>query len=298
MVRERGLTYIAIGAEAARLLERRLRRLDVRALREGRLRFAPEGALPAPLRILRGEGPGVVVSSEEPPSRGRGPRPGDDPFGSVGRLAAFVAHEINNPLDGCLRFVQLALDPRTNGGERQEYLARAKDGLARMAAVVRELLAFARSAAPGARDVDLHELLAQAESAVRGTAQPRVRLRTHPDLARVPEGLFPVFTNLLKNALDATVPDGRVEVSARRTRGGALLVEVRDDGPGIPPGELEHVFEPFFTRKARGTGLGLSIARDVARRYGARLLLRSRPGQGTSALFLLPAHKRKPSLAR
>ncbi len=212
----------------------------------------------------------------------------DDPLGPLGRLAACIAHELNNPLDGCLRFLELALDRRTKARERREFLLQAKEGLGRMAEVVRELLAFARGAALETREVDLHELLTQAARSVRPRGLPPVCSGLAPGRARAAGGLFPVFTNLLRNALEAADEGGRVEVSLRRTRRGRWVVVIRDDGPGIPPVAMGRVFEPFFTTKPEGTGLGLPIARHVARRHGARLLLRSRPGEGTAALLVLP----------
>jgi signal transduction histidine kinase len=308
MVRERGIVYVAVGLEAARSVERRLRKLDPRALREGRFHVAPEEAIPSSLRVLWGERPVVLVGGRGPglrESAGAPPlplpsiatplraapllAPGEgDPLGPVGRLAACVAHELNNPLDGCRRFLELALDPRTEQGEGREFLRHAKEGLGRMAEVVRELLAFARGAALETSEVDLHELLSQAAASVRGGTPARFVLGTAPGLARVPGGLFAVFTNLLRNALEATPPGMPVEVGLRRTRRGRFVVEIRDGGPGIPPAQMHRVFEPFYTTKANGTGLGLPIARHVARRHGARLLLRSRPGEGTVARLLLP----------
>ena len=221
--------------------------------------------------------------TDAPRARARGE---EDPLGPLGRLAACIAHELNNPLDGCLRFLELALDRRTKAGKRREFLLQAKEGLGRMAEVVRELLAFARGAALETRDVDLHELLTQAARSVRADGTPTTFTGLAPGLARAAGGLFPVFTNLLRNAHEAA--RGRVEVSLRRTRRGRWVVAIRDDGPGIPPPALGRVFEPFFTTKPEGTGLGLPIARHVARRHGARLLLQSRPGEGTAALVVLP----------
>ncbi|MGH7151756.1 MAG: histidine kinase dimerization/phospho-acceptor domain-containing protein, partial [Planctomycetota bacterium] len=144
--------------------------------------------------------------TDAPPTRGRGE---DDPLGPLGRLAACIAHELNNPLDGCLRFLDLALDRRTKARQRREFLLQAKEGLGRMAEVVRELLAFARGAALETREVDLHELLTQASRSVRADGLLAFS-GLAPGLARVAGGLFPVFTNLLRNALEAAGAEGRV----------------------------------------------------------------------------------------
>jgi signal transduction histidine kinase len=104
-----------------------------------------------------------------------------------------------------------------------------------------------------------------------------------------------LFTNLLMNAYEAMGGQGRITIAAERVRledGGdgrdALLVEVADTGPGMPPEVSEKVFDPFFTTKAQGSGLGLSIVRKIVDAHDGRLDLRTAPGQGTTIRVTLP----------
>jgi signal transduction histidine kinase len=123
-----------------------------------------------------------------------------------------------------------------------------------------------------------------------------IREELAPDLPLL-EGdarsLNQVFLNLLKNAAEAYEGrHGRVEVRAR-AEGGAVIVEIRDDGPGIAPELRDRLFEPFFTTKAagKGTGLGLSISQRIVTEHGGRIELDSAAGGGTCARVTLPVRR-------
>jgi two-component system sensor histidine kinase HydH len=96
-----------------------------------------------------------------------------------------------------------------------------------------------------------------------------------------------VLENLLRNALDAAPPEAPVEIVAS-TEPAGLVFTVRDRGPGIPPGDLERIFEPFVTGRVRGTGLGLAVARRIVDLHGGRISVRNRDGGGAEFRVVLP----------
>jgi len=208
----------------------------------------------------------------------------------VGRLAATVAHEINNPLDGIMRLVNLArrAEAENEDPRAEKYLAEADKGLLRLAAIVRDLLAFSQSATQVVEPMPIRDLLAEAAEAMKPAAEKaavRIDVSCADDVPPVKSStLYHVVLNLVKNAVEAMPDGGRVTVSARAEPQG-LVVEVADTGPGIPPEALAKVFEPFYSHKAKGkgTGLGLVISKDLVEKQGGTLQIANRPEGG--ALF-------------
>jgi len=213
----------------------------------------------------------------------------------VGRLAAVVAHEINNPLDGIIRLVNLA---RRAGGEGdrervERYLADAGKGLERMVTIVRNLLDFSRSAGGTVEPMPIGEILTEAAQAVMPVAEKAgVAIAVDGD-ARLPAlksgSLYQVVVNLMKNAVEATPSGGQVRVAAR-SHTDALVIEVADTGPGIPPEALPRLFEPFYSFKAmgKGTGLGLVISKDLVEKQGGTLTAANRPEGGAVFTVRIP----------
>jgi signal transduction histidine kinase len=230
-----------------------------------------------------------------------------DRLATVGRLAAGVGHEINNPLAyilSNLRYLQDELR-RTEGPlaeeERREMLSaitEASEGAERVQFIVQDLKLFIRpdDAALGA--VELGPVVRSA--AKMAAHEIRHRARLVEDCADVPpvRGNGPrinqVLLNLLINAAHAIEP-GRVEhneirVVARRSAPGRVTVEVSDTGCGIPPENLPRIFEPFFTTKpvGVGTGLGLPVCQGIVTSLGGELTVESEPGRGTTFRISLP----------
>jgi PAS domain S-box-containing protein len=213
----------------------------------------------------------------------------------VGRLASMVAHEINNPLDGILRLVNLARRAGAEAGDDriEKYLAEAHKGLMRLANIVRELLAFSRSASGSAEPMPIRDMLVEASEAASAAAErPAVAVRVDgaPDLPPLKSSiLFHVVLNLVKNAIEAIEGPGEVHVTAR-CRDSALVIEVTDTGPGIAEERLPHLFEPFYTRKTggRGTGLGLVISRDLVEKQGGTIAASNRPEGGARFTITIP----------
>lgn len=213
----------------------------------------------------------------------------------VGRLAAMVAHEINNPLDGIIRLVNLAVRATGDGdpGRVQTYLAEANKGLQRMVAIVRDLLDFSRTASGAVEPMPIREILTEVAHIMAPAAERagvRVAVDCDAGLPTLRSGsLYHVVLNLVKNAVEATPQGGRVRVAAR-CQDDALVIEVADTGPGIPPEVLARLFEPFYSLKAmgKGTGLGLVVSKDLVEKQGGSLTASNGPQGGAVFTVRIP----------
>ena len=242
---------------------------------------------------------------------------------SLGRLAAGVAHEINNPVAyvtnnlAVLRRDTLAalgvLDAYRRGDAAAaarlaeamdlayfcENLARTCDtsleGLQRVRDIVRNLRDFAHLDEAEFKEADLNAAMNSALEILRHEIKKKaIRLRTHleplpPVLCR-PGKLNQVFLNLLLNAVQACAVGGSVEARTRPDGERGVVVEVADDGCGIKPEHLSRIFEPFFTTKpvGQGTGLGLSVSFGIVRDHGGTIEVESAPGRGSTFRVRLP----------
>jgi signal transduction histidine kinase len=222
---------------------------------------------------------------------------------AMGKLAAQVAHELNTPLDGILRYLGLAQRVCQEGHTQKtvEYLDQAKQGVSRMARIVAELLTFSRN---GARGVEFAPLGSLVDEALRAMSPAMAAasvtvvcdLDEHVD-SPVAAALFQVMCNLMKNAADAMSTGGRLVITARCDEGKAVL-SFADSGPGVPPELLERIFEPFYSTKTagRGTGLGLSICRAIAERAGGKIEVANRPEGGAVFTVTVPTFATEGSL--
>ena len=232
---------------------------------------------------------------------------------SLGRLAAGLAHELNNPLSSVAGFAE-ALQRRVAGGQAaeanglrdfQEYLGLIQEEVERAATIVRRLLDFARMREPTFEPVQLERVLANAVTFVQRTARlanQRIVVAPFPEGAVVHadgQMLQQVFLNLLTNALDAIEGAGEVRIEARTRGAGAerggrpawIDVVVSDTGSGIASEDLGKVFDPFFTTKAvgKGTGLGLAICQSIIEQHRGTIEVASRGvGMGVAVTVSLP----------
>jgi PAS domain S-box-containing protein len=226
---------------------------------------------------------------------------------ALGQLVSGVAHELNNPLSVIIGYGQLLLarDVPATLKRPLELMVAQGD---RMAKIVRNLLYFARQRPPERAAVDVRHVMEQT-LALRMNHLMLSGItveREFPDALPVINGdaqqLEQVFLNLLLNAEQAihdAKAAGRIVLRARlRPDGRAILAQVVDDGPGIPPESLPRVFEPFYTTKivGMGTGLGLSVSYGIVQEHGGRLTVDSRPGETTFTLEL-PVTEATPAIA-
>ncbi|HYH95056.1 sensor histidine kinase [Hyalangium sp.] len=231
---------------------------------------------------------------------------------TVGRLAASVMHEINNPL----AFVRSNVDflktevlaqplaPEVRE-ELEEVLSETRSGLLRIQQIVSDLKGFSRMDVEEASPCRVADVVADAvrlaDVRLKHVARLHVEVPdTLPEVFVTPQRLTQVVLNLLVNAGDA-LEEHRVAQGEIRVRGevwgSRVVVLVEDNGPGFPPEVLPRLFEAFFTTKGpeRGTGLGLSISRELVERFGGTLHAENRPEGGARLRVELPMHVPKPA---
>jgi two-component system NtrC family sensor kinase len=222
---------------------------------------------------------------------------------SLGELSTGLAHEINNPLaiittelTNISDLVSLQ-DPRSpDRDEVLESVARCNRQVVRCSAITTKMLQFGRQSGSAIRPTDVGPRLGEIVDLMRKQAAVRnvdLRLAVEPGLPEVSidaTELQQVIVNMINNSLYAIEGKGDVEVAARR-QGAEVLVTVRDTGRGIAPGDIERIFQPFFTTKpvGRGTGLGLSVCYGIVKGWGGTLEAESTVGRGTTMTIRLPA---------
>ena len=217
---------------------------------------------------------------------------------AIGELAATVAHEVNNPLDGlqsCSRIIRRSMDE--DAGRVREMLDLMDTGLYRLEMTVRRLLTLARdetvNLAPGEMTQIVNEAVEYVEARIGRQAVTLVK--EMPDAPIYvdcdQQQLVQVLINLLGNALDSMLDAGTLTVQLTHDQdNGHVRLTVHDTGSGISPEHLSNIFDPFFTTKAggAGTGLGLAVVKKVIKAHNGRVRVDSELGQGTSFTIDLP----------
>jgi signal transduction histidine kinase len=202
---------------------------------------------------------------------------------TLGRYAATIAHEINNPLAAATNLVYLASHNATPVDKRQEYLRSCQSELIRIAHVVRHTLGFYRENI-GPAQINIAELFRDLIFSFKQKLSSKsIEIKmSAPDgvqVTAVRGELIQIISNLVSNAIDAAPDNNGVVCLTSTPRGNNVVLSVQDNGPGIPPENLDHIFEPFFsTKKEFGTGIGLWLSRELAKKNGAELTVESRPG--------------------
>ncbi len=216
---------------------------------------------------------------------------------SLGKLAAGVAHQLNNPLGSITLYTKLILEEYDLGDDLRADLQRILKDAQRCSTTVRELLAFARQNKQFMKPVNINQIIEQTLSLIVNQALfQNIRIKKHlapfiPVIKADGQQLSHVFMNLFINAAQAMDGKGCLEIStdtsATRDR---VIIHVKDNGPGIAEDVINHIFEPFFTTKeeGQGTGLGLSVAFNIIENHGGNICARSRPGNGTTFIIELP----------
>lgn len=224
---------------------------------------------------------------------------------ALGRMAATVAHELNNPLSGILTHARLAsrrVARLVPDGEEQQRIIGALDLICseamRCGNIVRDLLTYSRQGSAEFRPAALHDLVDRALQVVahhtelRGIAVER-RLELADDrLMCDPEQIIQALIALFINSIEAMNEGGRLTVSTGADVAGDNRIQIRvsDTGVGIPPEVQAHIFDPFFSTKeeTKGVGLGLAVVYGIVQRHEGRIDVESRPGHGTTFIIALP----------
>lgn len=215
---------------------------------------------------------------------------------AIGRMAAGAAHEMNNPLAIISGRAQLLLK-KERSKEAQEQLTIITTQCDRLSKIISDLLGFARPAKPDIRKGDLNEAIKAALDDLKektGVRPINIIKNLQKDL---PKGAFDksqmvqVFTNIIKNAIEAIQAKGAIEISSlAAARQPMLIVKISDTGEGIAAENLDKIFDPFFTTKqpGRGTGLGLSIAYSIIEAHKGKIYVESALGKGSAFTIYIP----------
>jgi PAS domain S-box-containing protein len=213
---------------------------------------------------------------------------------AVGRLAASIAHEVNNPLEAIKNALYL-MQPESVEDKNARFLEIARKETERVSHIIRQMLGFARQ--PGEVDwVDINQLLEETlvllekklkQSKIRLTrnfdeALPKIRARS--------DQLRQVFLNLIINAQQPIKTDGEISVSTaiyEQALQPSIVVNLNDTGVGISEDDQARIFEPFFSTGKKGTGLGLWVTQDIVRQHGGRIEVNSEVGKGTTFSIIL-----------
>ncbi len=222
---------------------------------------------------------------------------------ALGVFAGGIAHDFNNILTIVLGNLSLARAEIATGSECDGLLESAEHACQQAAGLTRQLLTFSRGGAPVTRSVALGGLLEEASGYVLQGSRVKVDLHLPEDLWPIEADagqIHQVITNIVLNASQAMPDGGSVEVQAENLRvgrgelaplrtGNYVHLVIADHGTGIATGDLEHIFEPYFTTKADGHGLGLATCWSIVRRHGGHIRVQSRIGEGTLFHVYLPS---------
>jgi two-component system NtrC family sensor kinase len=229
---------------------------------------------------------------------------------TIGKMAAVVAHEINNPLSGILTYSKLVkrwIEKNTPISPKQEEMRGSLDLVAseskRCGELVKNLLSFSRVSPMNLAWCDLNQVIDRCVRLVQhkmdmGNIQLNLDLAADlPPVHCDPAQIEQVALAMVINAIDALPQGGNLWISTKVNPDSAIELVIRDDGIGIPAEHLPHIFEPFYTTKeAGGSGLGLAISQNIVERHGGLIEMSSAIGQGTTFKVVLPVDSQGPAI--
>jgi len=216
---------------------------------------------------------------------------------SLGKLAAGVAHQLNNPLGGITLYAQLMMEEYKLEDPAMEDLQRILKDAQRCSHTVKELLEFARQTKQEMRPHDMNQAISRTLFLLENQAifqNIEIEKNLSPSLPMVPgdiQQLNHMFMNIILNAAEAMEGNGKLTVTTgHKPKSDRITITLSDTGPGIPEDILPRVFEPFYTTKeeGKGTGLGLSLAYGIAESHRGRLMARNKPDSGATFIIELP----------
>jgi signal transduction histidine kinase len=217
---------------------------------------------------------------------------------ALGRMAAGIAHEINNPLAGILLFSSRMRKKVTEEGPIKEGLDVIVQETQRCKGIIQDLLEFSRDKEPEKAEASINDIIEKALSILEN----ELRLH-HISVEKNLSGGMPpilldvnlmqqVFVNLLINAVEAIQENGEIRIQSYVNSSRKIVgVGVADTGGGIPPDDMVKIFEPFFSTKKNGTGLGLAVSYGIVQKHGGNIQVSSRLGEGTQFTVEIPVSK-------
>ncbi|MGA6927556.1 MAG: ATP-binding protein [Desulfosarcina sp.] len=226
-----------------------------------------------------------------------------DKLAALGKMAAGIAHEINNPLAvigekaGWMEDL-LSEEEFKNSPNYKEFaasIAKIEEHVDRARKITHNMLGFARRMEPRLDDVEINRVLDQTIDIMSNHARiNNIEIRRHfadrlPVIASDQSQLQQIFMNLINNAIDAIGSEGTIDITTAMDKD-EIAITIQDDGPGIPEAIQKKIFDPFFTTKAtgKGTGLGLSISYSIIDKLGGRITVESSHEKGTAFVVSLP----------
>jgi signal transduction histidine kinase len=221
-----------------------------------------------------------------------------DRLSALGELSAGLAHEIRNPLGALEGAVQILQRPELPAETRHEFAQMAAKEVGRLKSLLTSFLDFARPQRPRRAVMEMGLLLDSvahlaAETARMASVDIKVEAQETAPIAVDAEQIKQVLLNLVLNAVQAMPQGGRVVLRARQ-QDRSVLLEVADEGRGIPAEHLDRIFDPFFTTRANGTGLGLAIAHQIVYGHGGEISVRNNPDRGATFTLILPLAPSQP----
>jgi two-component system NtrC family sensor kinase len=216
---------------------------------------------------------------------------------ATGKLAASIAHEINNPLQAVQSCVYLIADGADPDDPNVKYVNIAREELDRIARIVGRMLSFHQPTTDAKEPTDVNDLIESTLALVHKRLQhSKVAVETElatdlPTVHAVRDHIKQVLLNLFLNALEAMPQGGTLRIQTAHAGHRWVTVAIEDSGVGIQPENIAHLFDPFYTTKPRGTGLGLSISYDIVAQHGGEILVDSEPSKGTTFTIRLPSQK-------
>ncbi|MFA6008437.1 MAG: cache domain-containing protein [Desulfobacteraceae bacterium] len=220
---------------------------------------------------------------------------------SIGKLAAGVAHEINNPLTAVLTFTHMILRRKDLPDEVRSDLNTVASQTERVRRIVKSLLDFSRQSALAPEPLDVNRLimdcvhLMENQALIKGVTLSFTGDDDLPSFTLDHNQCQSVLVNMIINALDATSMGGTIDIQTRKAFVDAesgVEISISDTGSGIAPEHMNKLFDPFFTTKeiGKGTGLGLAVSAGIIQRHGGTIKVQSKPKEGTTFTIWLP-HK-------
>jgi signal transduction histidine kinase len=216
---------------------------------------------------------------------------------ATGKLAASIAHEINNPLQAVQSCVYLIADGAHPDDPNVKYVDIAREELDRIARIVGRMLSFHQPTTDAKEPTDVNDLIENILALVHKRLQhSRVAVETElatdlPTIHTVRDHIKQVLLNLFLNALEAMPQGGTLRIQTAKAAHRWVTIAIQDHGLGIQPEDIAHLFDPFYTTKPKGTGLGLSISYDIVAQHGGEILVDSELGKGTTFTIRLPSQK-------